>query len=95
MNEIRKTTQFKKDFKRIKHDLKKVEALFRIVEKLAKGEDIPKEYNPHHLVGDYKKFMECHIEDDLLLIWFDKLKGVIELTRLGTHSELYGKGKKR
>lgn len=39
--------------------------------------------------------MECHIEDDWLLIWFDKEEDVIKLVRLGSHSELFGKGRKR
>ena len=39
--------------------------------------------------------MECHIENDTLLIWFDKNNNVIELVRLGSHFELFGKGRKR
>ena len=30
-----------------------------------------------------------------LLIWFDKNNNAIELVRLGSHSELFGKGRKR
>ena len=37
MKEIRKTSQFKKDYKRFSKDLNKVKLLFSIVEKLAKG----------------------------------------------------------
>lgn len=33
MKEVRKTTQFKKDFKRIKNNIDKVKALFNIVGK--------------------------------------------------------------
>ena len=47
MNEIRKSSQFKKDFKRIKNDITKVEALMRIVGFLERGEPIPSEHNPH------------------------------------------------
>ena len=42
-----------------------------------------------------KNYMECHIENDTLLIWFDKNNNTIELVRLGSHSELFGKGRKR
>lgn len=94
MKEVRKTTQFKKDFKKIKNNLEKVKALFNIVEKLAKGETIPEEYDPHPLIGNFRNHMECHIENDLLLIWFDKETNVIKLVRLGTHSELFGKTKR-
>lgn len=52
MKEIRKTSQFKKDYKRFSKDLNKVKLLFSIVEKLAKGEDIPSEFKPHQLKGE-------------------------------------------
>ena len=31
---------------------------------------IPSEYYPHMLTGNYARYMECHIEGDFLLIWF-------------------------
>lgn len=34
--------------------------------------------------------MECHIQGDYLLIWLDEKNDVIELVRLGSHSELFG-----
>jgi mRNA interferase YafQ len=33
--------------------------------------------------------MECHIEGDFLLIWFDENSDVIEIIRIGSHSELF------
>ena len=95
MKEIRKTTQFKKDFKRIKNEKGKVEALFEVVGYLEKDQPIPKVYAPHPLTGNWKNYMECHIEDDFLLIWYDRVENKIELVRLGSHSELFGKGRKR
>ena len=95
MKEIRKTSQFKKDYKRFKNDKEIVETLMQIVVLLAEGKQIPEEYNPHLLKGNWKNFMECHIEDDTLLIWFDKKKDVIELVRVGSHTELFDKGRKR
>lgn len=32
---------------------------------------------------------ECHIQGDFLLIWFDEENDIIELVRLGLHSELF------
>ena len=95
MKELRKTSQFKKDFKRFSKDANKVKILFAIVEKLVNGEEIPVSYRPHSLKGEWKDFMECHIEDDYLLIWYDKENGIIKLVRLGSHSELFEKGRKR
>ena len=90
MKTIRKTTQFKKDFKKIKNNNNKINALLEIVRKLANGETIPAEFDPHPLTGNYKNHMECHIESDFLLIWFDKNADEIKLVRLGSHSELFG-----
>ena len=41
------------------------------------------------LVGEYSGHMECHIENDTLLIWLDKTANIIKLVRFGTHSELF------
>lgn len=90
MKEIRKSSQFKKDFKRIKNDIKKVEALMRVVGFLEREEDIPIEYNPHMLKGELKGIMECHIESDLLLMWIDEKTNLVRLLRIGSHSELLG-----
>ena len=46
-------------------------------------------YYPHMLTGNYAGFMECHIEGDFLLIWFDHETDQIDLVRLGFHSELF------
>ena len=32
-----------------------------IVKLLAEGNQIPEEYNPHSLKGNWKNYMECHI----------------------------------
>ena len=82
MKEIRKTSQFKKDYKRFKNDKEFVETLMGIVQLLAEGNQIPEEYNPHSLKSNWKNYMECHIENDTLLIWFDKNNNAIELVRL-------------
>ena len=51
MKELRKTSQFKKDFKRICKDMEKVKMLFSIVDKLVNDEEIPTENKPHLLKG--------------------------------------------
>ena len=43
-----------------------VETLMGIVKLLAEGNQIPEEYNPHSLKGNWKNYMECHIENDTL-----------------------------
>lgn len=40
---------------------------------------------------NYQGCMECHIQGDFLLIWIDPDTDIIELVRLGSHSELFNK----
>ena len=89
MKKLQPTTQFRKDYKRFKNNPKKVEALKEVLKMLEKEEPIPAEYYPHMLQGEYKGCMECHIQGDFLLIWIDEEKDIIELVRLGSHSELF------
>ena len=89
MKKLQPTTQYTKDYKRIKNDQQKVEDLKVILNKLINEEPIPAEYLPHKLKGDYKGCMECHIQNDFLLIWIDEKSDIIELVRLGSHSELF------
>lgn len=70
----------------------KMQALLNVIKKLEKGEPIPPENKPHILKGDYNGCWECHIENDFLLIWIDD--DIVELLRLGSHSELFEKKKK-
>jgi mRNA interferase YafQ len=89
MNELIVTTQFKKDLKKYKHNSSVIDELEVILGKLKSGEPIPKENRPHILTGNYGGYMECHVESDILLIWWDKEVNVIKLIRFGTHSELF------
>ncbi len=90
MKKLQPTTQYRKDLKRYRNQPKKLEALKEILKKLESEEPIPDKYYPHPLFGDYKDCMECHIQGDFLLIWFDEETDIIELVRLGSHSELFG-----
>lgn len=91
MKEVLRSSQFKKDFKRYRNQLEKVKKLLTIVQYLEQEISIPVEYKPHKLSGNYKGYMECHIEDDFLLIWIDEASNIVKLVRLGTHHELFGK----
>lgn len=91
MKTLRYSTQYKKDFKRYRNNPAKLEKLLEILRILEKGEEIPSRYKPHMLTGNYKDCMECHIEGDFLLIWFDEDSETVEILRLGSHSELFGK----
>lgn len=89
MKIVRFSSQFKKDFKRFRNQPRKVERLLQVVRMLENEEPIPQEMKPHMLTGNYSGCMECHIENDYLLIWMDEAEQVIKLLRLGSHSELF------
>ncbi|MDR1097305.1 MAG: type II toxin-antitoxin system YafQ family toxin [Tannerella sp.] len=89
MKELKLTGQFKKDLKRIQNNPKRIAELKKILKILQIAGALPKEYKPHLLTGDYRGYMECHIESDLLLIWLDMEENIIKLIRPGSHSELF------
>ena len=91
MKTIKLTNQFKKDLKRYQNNPRKMDSLERVVKLLHETGTVPNEYKPHLLIGNYKGVMECHIENDFLLIWFDEEADIIKLVRLGSHSELFKK----
>ena len=91
MKKIFASTQYKKDYKRYRNNPKKVAALKEVVGMLANEQTIPTKYFLHPLHGKYKGCIECHVQGDFLLIWMDPKSNVIELVRLGSHSELFGK----
>ena len=89
MKTLKITTQFKKDLKRYKNRPKVIEKLEFILGLLQNELPIPEENKPHPLTGNYRGHMECHVENDTLLIWWDKESDIFKLVRFGTHSELF------
>ena len=92
---LKQSSQFKKDLKAVKYDEHKLDELQKVLEHLGRTGIVPAEYLPHPLKGQYKNCIECRIEDDFLLIWKDPEQNVIRLVRLGTHSKLFDKQRKR
>lgn len=91
MKEIKAAKSFKKDLKRYANQPKKLRELYDFVnEYLKTDKPIPPKYHAHMLIGDYAGYMECHIEGDYLLIWYDEDADIVKLIRLGSHSELFG-----
>lgn len=89
MKTLHPTSQFKRDYKRFRNNPKKLGKLMTILNMLQSEIPIPDEYYPHMLTGNYEGYMECHIEGDFLLIWFDHETDQIDLVRLGSHSEQF------
>jgi len=87
---IRYTGKFKKDYKTVKKRGYDIRLLEEVLYMLCAEQPLPQKYNDHVLIGDYKGHKECHITPDWLLIY--KIKDgelILELTRTGTHSDLF------
>lgn len=89
MKTVSRTSQFKRDVKRIQRQGKDLEKLKRVVESLVKGESLAQAYRDHVLVGQYKGTRECHLEPDWLLV-YELAENEIVLIRTGSHSDLFG-----
>lgn len=85
MRRIDWTNAFKRDFR--KHgtfDSAFIEALW----KLGNDETLPERFCDHALTGDWIDHRDCHIKPDLVLIYRKPDDKVLQLVRLGSHSEL-------
>lgn len=90
MLEIRRSTQFKKDLKKIIKQRKKLSLLAEIVNKLQHLQSLLPKQRDHELTGDWKGYRECHITPDWLLIYkVDKQVELLQLMRTGSHSDLF------
>lgn len=84
------TNKFKKEYKLALKRGKKIEKLHEVVELLVKDLDLPASLCDHELRGNWKNHRELHIESDWLLI-YQKIEDllILELTRTGSHSDLF------
>ena len=74
-------------------DLNKLDYLLEILEaNINKGIEhhllLPEKYCLHKLIGKYKSYWECHIEPDLLLVYYLDNE-VLRLERTGTHNDIF------
>lgn len=90
MKELKLTSQFKKDLKRIQNNPKKLRSLETVLRLLRDEQPLPPIYKAHMLTGNFKGCMECHVESDFLLVWIDETTQTIKLVRMGSHAELFG-----
>ena len=90
MREIKRTTQFKRDYKREKRSQHRTELddiLYQVIEMLVKDDILPEYLHDHSLNNNWKGFRDCHVKPNLVLIYKKIETDILELTRLGSHSE--------
>lgn len=73
MYNIKPTSKFQKDLKRVYRRGYDISLLSEIIKKLAAGENLPPKNKDHALTRNYSGCRECHITPDWLL--FNELDG--------------------
>ncbi len=91
MRTIEQSTQFKRDLKREARGLHRKalqQDFVQILTSLANDQLLAAKHRDHALSGDWKDHRDCHIRPDLILIYRKPNAEVLQLIRLGSHSEL-------
>ncbi len=91
MRSIEQTSQFRRDYKREakgSHRLTLANDFVAIIKDLANDQPLAEKQRDHALTGDWKDHRDCHIKPDLVLIYRKPDDAVLQLVRLGSHSEL-------
>jgi len=91
MRTIRRSTRFKKDYKRESRGQfgKSLDRDFiAVVSLLANDQPLPPNLRDHALSGDWTDYRDCHVKPDLVLIYRLPDDQTLELVRIGSHSEL-------
>ena len=87
---VRRTAQFKKEYRKSAKQGKDMALLLSIINMLANDEPLPAKHRDHALTGNWAGFRECHITPDWLLVYLksDDGKLLLVLSRLASHSNL-------
>ena len=90
--EVKTTSRFNKELKKVVKQNKDIKKLIEVVEKLANNESLDLKYRNHKLINDkyFKDCNECHIEPDWLLIYkIQNNELILLLFATGSHSDLF------
>jgi mRNA interferase YafQ len=58
-----------------------------VVTALASDQALEPRHRDHALTGEWRDHRDCHLKPDLVLIYRKPEKGLLQLVRLGSHSE--------
>ena len=91
MRRIEPTHAFKRDYKRVRATPRHrdIESLLpQVLGLLSADAPLPERNRDHPLAGEWKDYRDCHVKPDLVLIYRKPDGEVLQLVRLGSHSEL-------
>ncbi len=87
--QIRQSTQFRRDIKRLGRQSADLSLLEAVIITLVAEEASDEKYRDHLLTRNWRGHRECHIRPDWLLI-YRLTDDELQLVRTGGHSELFG-----
>lgn len=91
MRTIERTRQFKRDYKREKKGQSGPQLdnlLATVIDTLSADEALEPRFRDHGMSGEWKDCRDCHVRPDLVLIYRKVGDDILQLVRLGSHSEL-------
>lgn len=91
MRTIKQTTQFKRDLKREARGQYRAilqSEFVALVQDLAQDLPLAARFRDHAMVGQWVLHRDCHLRPDLVLIYRKVDADILQLVRLGSHSEL-------
>ncbi len=90
MLEICRSTQFKKDLKKVIKQGKELKKLQKVITELQRKKQLPNNNHDHFLTGIWQGYRECHVSPDWLLIYkIEQQLKLLRLARTGSHSDLF------
>lgn len=64
--------------------------LLKVLEIIRDQQQLPNKYKNHYLKGNFKGLQECHIDNNMILLY--KVEdNILVLIRLGTHKDVLSK----
>lgn len=91
MRKIKRTKQFKRDYKRILKGRNRSafeKEFIKVLEALSQDIPLESKYRDHAMTHNWKDHRDCHIKHDLVLIYRLPDPDTLQLVRLGSHAEL-------
>lgn len=83
-----RTSQFKRDVKRIQKRDKDMAKLRDLLGLLLEQKPLPDAYQDHALRGNWKGYRDAHIEPDWLLL-YRAVGDELQLARTGSHADIF------
>ena len=92
MYEIIYSRRFKTSYKRLDRSGRfDREEFGEVIELLEAGQELPKKYFDHALIGNLQAKRECHLASDILLVYEKHIEyKVITLSDIGNHAHVFG-----